>query len=304
MDADGLKQVLRELGDVLPTVPEGLAALTAEMDALALETAALLETTQARQVEAADLLGRVETAIGALRTTSAAQVAALATHVPAELEAPLAFRAAVAEPAAESLRREDAARAELESGLARLRDEHGPALEAGAAAAEASAQAAAQHVAAAAEQALMAASTLQATVAELRRATGESAERLGAAIEAEAARGARDLDELARDLAALETTLLSALQRTGDLVHADAERVHEETARRLDALAQAVDRALADAAAALRELRQFLHGAARESNEARQALEPRFDELESRLGPLRHAVESVRDAASSVGLAF
>jgi DNA repair exonuclease SbcCD ATPase subunit len=305
MDPAALKETLRELSDLLPAVPAGLAALAVEADALAVETAAFLETMQARQVEAAEVVTRVEAAIGALRAASAAQVAAFGERPTAALDAAaLAFRGSVAEPVAERLRRADDARAELEAGTARLRDEHATALEAEAAAVEQAAETAGQHLGAAAEQSLVSASTLRATAAELRRAVGEAAERLAATLDAESARGARDLDELARDLGALEATLFAALQHTGDLMHADAERVHEETARRLEALGAAVERAAEDAAASLRDLQGFLHAADGDTTEARQALEPRFEELESRLAPLRQAVESVRDAAASVGLPF
>jgi len=154
------------------------------------------------------------------------------------------------------------------------------------------------------ETAVLEAAGLQGTVVAAREAVGGQIDRLAAELTTQGRQSARDVDELKKDLVQLEDAFLARVDRAREIVRTDAERFAEETRHRVHDVEQALTEAVQDLARALEQMGDAVRQATSEAADARRDMVPLFDDLDSRIHPMKNAVESIRSAAHSVGIPF
>jgi predicted nucleic acid-binding Zn-ribbon protein len=137
-----------------------------------------------------------------------------------------------------------------------------------------------------------------------RGALAESVEALGHEIDTQRAAGVRDLEELRKDLAALEATFAQRTERVEAALRHDLTLLAEDARDRTADLGETLEKAAARVTDALHDLDRELEEADQESQGARRDLVPIFQDLEGRIEALKHAIESVREAANTVGIPF
>jgi hypothetical protein len=303
-DTDALKETLDALSELAPRMGDGLAGLAREAAATQAAVDELLQRLADREREAASLLVQIETALGSVRV--AAAPAELHTHDLASILSDpglsfedRVFRFCVLAAQRQEEKLQAMAQAwqgrieEQRSGLGAARLEHPAALLGLQGAMETAHEAAVVEVAG-----------LQGAVTAAREAVDGQVDRLSADLERQRGQAARDLDELRKDLAGMEESFAERLLRAGAMVTEDAERISEETRARLDDLHEVVSRSLDELGQSIREMNDALRRATEQAADGRREVVPLFDDLDSRLGPLRRAIDSVRDAARSVGIPF
>jgi chromosome segregation ATPase len=307
MDANETRDALRLLTDLLPSVAERMSALLAEETAAKQAAEDFLERCEERQGEAADLLGRVEAVQLELRAQAAAESDRLARwedptpdlHDPALafdekaalLLAPFAraqarhvavlrdtFNGQREQRLLNRGQRMSATRFQLEKsgdGLLRAWDDAGRG-----------------------------AADLQGVVETSRATLSHDLERLGADLDALQSTTARDVEEVRRDLEGYDSVFVSRLDRVREVMRQDAENLLDDARERMSELQDLLERCISDVTRALQALEQQTREAGSNAEAAREALVPLFDNLEERIPHLRHALEQVREAAHTVGIAF
>jgi uncharacterized protein YoxC len=303
-DADALKETLDALADVAPRMGETLAGLAREAASAQAALAELVQRTADREREAAALLAQIETALGSLR--GGAAPLELHTHDPAAILGDpglsfdeKVFRVGVSvaerqEETVQAMARAWQARTEAQrTSLGAARLAHPAALRGLQAGLEGAHEVAVVEVAG-----------LRGAVLASRDMVDGLVDRMAAESETQRTQATRDLEELRKDVLAFEEEFAERLLRARQTLGEDTERMAEETASRLDDLHEGLARALEEVTESIRDMSGSLRRATDEAAEGRRDAVPLFDDVDSRLAPLRRAIESVRDAARSVGIPF
>lgn len=307
MEANDIRDALRQLTDLLPSVAERMAALTAEEAAARAAADDFLQRAEERQTEAADLLARIETVQLELRTQAAAEVERLTSW---EDPSPVLHDPALAFDEKAALHLAPFARAQARH-VAVLRDtfngnreerlltrgQHVTTMRFGL-------EKGGDGLLAGSEAAGQGAVGLHELVETSRGALGHGIERFAGDLQAQQNASARDVEGMRRDLDGHEAAFGARLDRLREGVQQETDRVAAETGERMADLQAAVDGAVREVSAALGALEEQTRRAGDEGRAHREALVPLFENLEERLPHLRQALEGVREAARHVGIAF
>lgn len=307
MDTNDIRDALRLLGDLLPSVAERMAALMAEEAAAKAAADDFLQRAEERQTEAADLLARIETVQMELRTQASAEVERLAGW---EGPAPVLHDPTLAFDEQAALHLAPFARAQARH-VAVLRDtfngnreerlltrgQHVTTMRFGL-------EKGGEELLAGSETAGRGALALHELVETSRGALGQEIERFAGDLQAQQNASARDVEGMRRDLDGHEAAFGARLERLREGVQQETDRLAAETGERMADLRAAIDEAVREVNAALAALETQTRRAGDEGRAHREALVPLFDNLEERLPHLRQALEGVREAARHVGIAF
>ena len=302
---EGLEQALDSLNRTLPNVPAQLEALVQEASQTRASVEEFLASLDARLTEAGELIPRLESQLRGLARLTADET--LRLDQDRDLGAVLNDPSLGFEDKLKQLigglaeRRASEARGALE-GWGASQEERGQQHEAAYTGAQARFDLGHERVAKASATTAEGLQGLQRMVEITRTALTEEVERFGAALEAQQAAAARDVDELRKDLEGFEAAVVTRVERVREAVRADANEMVDTTRDRLEELRAMAERAVKELTKALEELDNKLKAAEDDAEETREALVGEFESLHERLGPLRHALESVREAAHSVGV--
>jgi hypothetical protein len=307
LETDDIRDALRQLTDLLPSVAERMAALLAEETAAKAAADDFLQRAEERQTEASDLLARIETVQLELRTQAAAEVERLTSwedpspvlHDPA-----LAFDEKAARhlaPFAQAQARHVAVLRDTFNGNREerllTRGQHVTTMRFGL-------DRGGDLVLAGSETAGRGAVALHELVETSRGALGHGIERFAGDLQAQQNASARDVEGMRRDLDAHEAAFAARLDRLREGVQQETERVAGDAGDRMTDLRTAIDDAVREVSAALGALETQTGRAGDLGRAHREALVPLFENLEERLPHLRQALEGVREAARHVGIAF
>ncbi len=307
MDAEDLKSTLERLNEILPGLPARVETLAKEELSLRASVDAFLADVDVKKAEAKELLARVEVALGDLRRESGESVAVLEANadLPTLLDEPTLAFEEVLEHTVGPVRHK---RQEVATGAVAHLGEHAEARRGlvGTAFTTLHAELGSGHeqMAEAAAVGAQATAQLASVVEAARVALADGVESFGGEIEAHRDAGERDLEELKKDLASLETAFVQRAERVGVVVREDAERLTADVQYRLNDLAETLMKVTERVSSALDELDDDLDEAAELGVGARKDMTPLFEEIEERITSLKHAMESVRDAAHAVGIPF
>ncbi len=307
MDAEALKLALARLNEALPTLPARLEALAAEEESLKEATAVFLQDLEAKQAEAGDLLAKIEASLVDLRRESREGVAVLEAHddLPVVLQDPAwSFEDKLSAATTELGHRQHELVTGRASTLGEEREARAGTLEGLFATLSRRLGLGGERVSGSAETGIRHALEVATSVEAARGAIAESVQTLGHEIDTQCAAGVRDLEELRKDLASLEAAFAQRTERVEIVLREDLARLAEDAEDRMSDLRETLEKAAAQVAEALHELDQELEDADQESQGARRDLVPVFEDLEGRVDSLKHAIESVRDAANLVGIPF
>lgn len=307
MDANDIRDALRQLTDLLPSVAERMSALMTEEAAAKAAADEFLQRVEERQTEAADLLARLETVQLELRTQAAAEVERLTSW---EDPSPVLHDPALATDEVAARHVAPFARAQA-NHVAVLRDGFNGSR-------EERLLARGQHVTtmrfgldkggegllAGSETAGRGAQALYDVVEASRGALSHEIERFAADLQAQQNASARDVEGMRRDLDGYEAALTARLDRLREGVRDETDRLAEDASDRMEELRTAIADAARDLGTALREVEEQTRRAADEGRSHREALVPLFQNLEERLPHLRQVLDGVREAAHHVGIAF
>jgi len=307
MDANDIRDALRRLTDLLPSVAERMAALMAEEAAAKAAADDFLQRAEERQVEASDLLARLETVQQELRTQAAAEVERLTSWedpAPALRDPALAFDEKAAlhlAPFARAQTRHvgvlrDAFNGNREERLL-TRGQHVTTMRFGL-------EKGGDELLAGSEAAGRGAQALHELVESARGTLGHEIERFAGDLQAQQNATARDVEGVRRDLDGYEAALAARLDRLREGVQQETDRLSTDTSERMTDLQSAIDDAVREVGEALRVLEEQTRRAGDEGRAHREAIVPLFENLEERLPHLRQALEGVRAAANHVGIAF
>lgn len=307
MDANETRDALRLLTDLLPSVAERMAALLAEESAAREAAEDFLHRCEERQAEAADLLGRVEAVQLDLRAQASAEADRLERwedptpdlHDPA-----LAFEEKTALLLAPFARAQERHVALLRDGFNGHREARILSRGQRLSATRLQVEKGGDQLLRASDDTGRGAIALQGVVEASRAALGQDLERLGAELEAQQGTTARDVEEMRRDLEGYDSAFVSRLDRVREVVRQDAETLLDDTRERMGELQDLLEGCIKEVSESLQQLERQEGEATRNAENARMALVPLFDNLEERLPHLRHAIEQVREAAHTVGIAF
>jgi len=305
-DADALKDSLGTLQDTLPVVPDKLKSLLQEEATLRASAEELQRSLEEKQSEATELFTRLEAALMGVRRQATEQTVLLQQYPDFEAlldEDKLDFeqklmllltlfmqkQQSVVESKKESMRALMGFGSNKQNALGVL----GESLVRGG-----------TQVGHASEQALRGGAALQNMVEASRNAITDEIEKVGAEIEAHRAAGSRDIDQTKRDVEGFDAFFTDRVELLGNLVRRDTDRLINETQNRMADLRYLVSGAVEGVQKALDELDRNLREDIEESAEARNSLAPLFENIEKALGPLKEAIESVREAAHTVGIPF
>jgi hypothetical protein len=307
MDVNETRDALRLLTELLPSVAERMSALLAEETAAKEAAEDFLQRCEERQGEAADLMNRVEAVQLDLRAQAASEADRLERWddpTPDLQDPALAFDEKAALLLAPFARAQASHVAVLRDGFNGHREERLLGRGQRMSATRFQVEKGGDGLVRAWEEAGRGAADLQGVVDASRAALGHDLERLGADIEAQQRTTARDVEELRRDLEGYDSVFVSRLDRVREVVRQDAEHMLEDTRERMSELQDLLEKCVIEVTAALSRLEETTREGGRNAESARAALVPLFDNLEDRLPPLRHALEQVREAAHTVGIAF
>lgn len=307
MDAEALKFALTRLNEVLPALPARLQALAAEEASLKEATAVFLHDLETKQAEAGDLLAKLEASLVDLRRESREGVTLLEAHddLPVVLQDPAwSFEDKLSQSSAEMGKRQLQLGAGRANALGEEREARAGLLEALFATLSGRLASAGEQISGSAEAGIAQASEVATSVEAARDALAESVEAMGHQIETQCTAGVRDLEELRKDLASLTAAFAQRAERVESVLREDLGRLAEDAESRALALRESLEKAADRVAEGLRDLDHELEEASQESQGARKDLVPVFEDLEGRVDSLKHAIESVRSAASLVGIPF
>ena len=307
MDAEALKFALERLNEVLPRVPVRIETLAAEEESLRAAVEVFLHDLQTKQVEAGNLLAKLDVALQDLRRESREGIAALEGHQDLALvlqDPSVSFEDTLSEAAVEMGQRQLQLASGRVSDLGDEREARAGLLEAVFTAAAARLGSGGEQIAGAAQGGMVQFSEVMSSAEVARGALAESVGALGHEIETQRTAGLRDLEELRKDLAALEASFAQRAERVETVLRHDLTRLAEDAGERTADLRETLEKAAARVSGALHDLDRELEDANLESQGARRDLVPIFQDLEERVEALKHAIESVRDAAQVVGIPF
>lgn len=307
MDVEALKFALERLNEVLPRVPVRIETLAAEEESLRAAVEVFLHDLQTKQVEAGDLLAKLDVALQDLRRESREGIAVLEGHQDLEValqDPSVSFEDTLAQAAVEVGQRQLQLASGRVSALGDEREARAGLLQAVFTAASARLSSGGEQIAGAAQAGMVQASEVVTSAEAARGALAESVEALGHEIETQRAAGVRDLEELRRDLGSLEASFAQRTERVEAALRQDLTRLSEDATERIADLRETLEKAAARVTGALHELDRELEDANLESQGARKDLVPIFEDLQERVVALKHAVESVREAANVVGIPF
>ena len=307
MDANDIRDALRHLTDLLPSVAERMAALMAEEAAARAAADEFLQRAEERQTEASDLLARIEAVQLELRAQAAAEVERLTSW---QDPSPVLQDPALALDEKAALHLEPFARAQARH-VAVLRDtfngnreerlltrgQHVTTMRFGL-------EKGGDELLSGSEAAGQGALSLQELVETSRGALGHEIERFTGDLRAQQNATARDVEGIRRDLDGYEAAFGARLDRLREGVQQETDRVASDTGERVADLRTAIDDAVREVTAALGALEQQTRRAGDEGRAHRESLVPLFENLDERLPHLRQALEGVREAARHVGIAF
>ncbi|MET0551447.1 MAG: hypothetical protein ABW221_00315 [Vicinamibacteria bacterium] len=302
-----IRDALRQLTDLLPSVAERMSALMAEEEAARAASAEFLQRAEERQAEASDLLARLETVQQELRTQAAAEVERLTGW---EDPSPVLHDPALAFDEKAALHLAPFARAQA-GHVAVLRDtfngnreerlltrgQHVTAMRFGL-------EKGGDELLAGSDLAGRSAQALHELVEAARGALGHEIERFAGDLQAQQNASARDVEGIRRDLDGYEAALGARLDRLREGVQQETDRLASDTRERMTDLKSAIEDAVREVGEALRSLEDQTRRAGDEGRAHREAIVPLFGNLEERLPHLRQALEGVREAAHHVGIAF
>lgn len=304
--AGGLYETLAALQDILPLVPDRLRTLVLEEAALKAAAEEFLQSVEERQAEASELFTRIEASLTAMRRQATEQALLLQQYPDfgAVLDQEsLAFEEKLLLFLSLFMNKQqaviDAKKGAMEKmvGFDSLKESAVSSLKSGLEEAQG-------RVGEASNLVLQGSEGLGSTVEASRTAVTDEVEKLGAEMEAQRTAGTRDVDQMKRDMEGFEAVFVGRVERLRDLVRDDADRIVTETKIRVDDLRILVWKAVGAVQDSLKDLERKLNEATEESAEARNMLVPMFESLERQLGPLKDAMESVREAAHVVGVPF
>jgi hypothetical protein len=307
MDANETRDALRLLTDLLPSVAERMAALLAEESGARQAAEDFLHRCEERQAEAADLLGRVEAAQLDLRAQASAEADRLERWedpTPDLRDPELAFEEKTALLLAPFARAQERHVAVLRDGFNGHREARLLGRGQRLSATRLQMEKGGEQLLRGSDDTGRSAVALQGVVDASRAALGHDLERVGAELEAQQNTTARDVEEMRRDLEGYDSGFVSRLDRVREVMRQEAETMLDDTRERMGELQDLLERCVKDVSDSLRELEKQESEATRTAENARLALVPLFDNLEERLPHLRHAIEQVREAAHTVGIAF
>jgi hypothetical protein len=307
MDANDIRDVLRQLTDLLPSVAERMSALMAEETAARAATDDFLQQAEERQAEALDLLARLETVQLELRAQAAAEVERLTGW---EDPSPVLHDPALAFDEKAALHLAPFARAQA-GHVAVLRDafngnreerlltrgQHVTTMRFGL-------EKGGDELLGGSDAAGRGAQALHELVEGARGALGHEIERFAGDLQAQQNSSARDVEAIRRDLDGHEAALGARLDRLREGVQEETDRLSADAAERMTDLRAAIDDAVREVGEALGTLEEQTRRAGDEGRSHREAIVPLFGHLEERLPHLRQALEGVREAAHHVGIAF
>jgi hypothetical protein len=307
LDAEALKFALERLNEVLPQVPVRIETLAAEEESLRAAVEVFLHDLQTKQVEAVDLLAKLDVGLQDLRRESREGIAVLEGHqdLAVVLQDPaISFEDTLSQAAVEMGEKQLQLASGRVSALGDQREARAGLLEAVFTAASARLSLGGEQIAGAAQAGMVQASEVVTSAETARGALAESVEALGHEIESQRAAGVRDLEELRKDLASLEASFAQRAERVETALRHDLTRLAEDARERTADLRETLEKAAARVTEALHDLDRELEDADQESQGARKDLVPIFEDLEARVDALKQAIESVREAAQVVGIPF
>ena len=307
MDANDIRDALRQLTDLLPSVAERMAALMAEEAAAKAAADDFLQRAEERQVEASDLLARLETVQLELRTQAAAEVERLTSWEdpsPALRDPALAFDEKAAlhlAPFARAQTRHvgvlrDAFNGNREERLL-TRGQHVTTMRFGL-------EKGGDELLAGSEAAGRGAQALHELVESARGTLGHEIERFAGDLQAQQNATARDVEAIRRDLDGYEAALGARLDRLREGVQQETDRSRRTRASAWRTSGRPSTTPCARSARRCGTLEEQTRRAGDEGRAHREAIVPLFENLEERLPHLRQALEGVREAANHVGIAF
>ncbi|HEY7409104.1 MAG TPA: hypothetical protein VII13_00065 [Vicinamibacteria bacterium] len=316
MNIELLREALGNLTDLAPTVAARVEAVAQEAEAAQGAVEEFLRTLLDRQAEGAALFGRLEAALadvrreaeaaGELRIPLGGQGEGASTRNPAEvLEDPnLSFEDRLFLFSVTLMRRQEERIEEMATAWTTRKEAEKSLLASSTDEAEAGVRTAGDGLNGAFEEAVLEGAGLRGTLQGSRESLAAEFERLAAEMETVRMQQSRDVDDLGRDLAGIESNFSSRLERNRDAIRLDGDRIEEETDRQTTHVEKTLRQALDEVGGAVNRLNGLLRRANEESQEDRRDLAPAFKDLEHHIGILKQAVESVREAARSVGLPY
>lgn len=306
-DVEGLKDALAGLSGALPDLPERLEALLSEAAQARAAVDDFLTSLDARMAEAAELAPRLDSALRGLARVSRDETLRLDQdrELPQVVADPrLSFESTVTLFTAPLAARQNSETRNAVQGWAASKEERSRAHETAFTAVHARFTTGRERVALTSAAAAQGLQSLQGMVEVSRGALTEEVERFGAVLEAQQNAAAQDVEELRKDCEAFEASVISRVDRVREAVQEDADRLLEATRDRLDELHQLLERAVKQITVALENLDDKLKESEDDAERTREALVSQLDQLHDFIGPLRHAIEGVRQAAHAVGIPF
>jgi predicted nucleic acid-binding Zn-ribbon protein len=305
-DADALKDSLGTLQDSLPVVPDKLKALLQEEATLRSATEELLRSLEEKQGEANELFMRLEVALAGIRRQATEQAVRLQQYPDFEAvldQDKLDFEEKLLLFLALFMKKQQTVIETKKESMHKLIGFGSSKQDALAALGESLARGGSQ-VGHASDQALRGSEGLRNMVEASRNAISDEIEKVGAEIEAHRAASSRDVEQTKRDVEGFDAFFVDRLDLLGNMVRRDSDRMMSETQNRMADLRYQVSGAVEGVQKALEQLDRSLREDIEESAEARNNLGPLFENIEKTLGPLKEAIESVREAAHTVGIPF
>lgn len=309
-----VKAILEQLADALPTLPEKMKEVVEESRDLDQRGDDLLQHIQTVRAEAEELFGQIRAAMDEVKTESGQDRT--------ELDAAVEDLKATSDAALKTVE-------EWTSGPLVTMTES----------AEAALAAVRDAIREGGEQSRQAKEEFEAALDEVRGTIGEAqkslAETVNEVVEAETdvlqsrlsearSRLEEDLGSITETVEGAQETLSSQvsqlLEVTGtlrdalqsdlktiveDVVESQTAQVLADMKQRIDAeIHQALDQAVKELSETMGGLGEKVLGAKGESEGARAVLEPLFDDIMEKVDPFKNAIESIKDAASTVGIDF
>ena len=305
-DADALKDSLGTLQDTLPVVPDRLKGLLQEEAALRSAAEDFLRSLDEKQAEASELFTRLEATLVGVRRQASEQAVLLQQYPDFEAvldHDKLDFEQKTLLLLSLFMQKQQGVIESKKQSMHKLTGFGSSKQDAFGALGESLVRGGRQ-VGGASEEAVRGSQGLQSTVEASRNAISDEVERAGAEMEAHRNAGSRDVEQTKRDLEGFDAFFVDRMDLLGNMVRRDTDRMISETQNRMADLRYQVTGAVEGVQKALEELDRSLRDDIEESAEARNNLGPLFENIEKALGPLKEAIESVREAAHTVGIPF
>jgi hypothetical protein len=311
--ADRLQDTLAPLQELAALLPDRVEAIAQEAEAVQTVVRDFLRGLDERQAEAGALFARVEAALAEVRREGDTSLdlrigigGGVGIDAPAEVltDPALAMDDKLFEFTNAALSRHGEAVEGMRARWTRDKESERTLLLTAASQLASGVQAGGDRLESAHEETVLEGAGLRGTIQASRESLATEMERLAAEIADHRAQADRDIEEMVKDVGALEAALLARLERNREAIRIDADRIEEETQRRLDEMVDIVDEALQGVGRANRALHDLLKQTEQESDRARRELNPQFKALATHIEHLKHALDSVRDAARQVGIPF